>query len=521
MLMFALLMAVSTSRASQPVQAWASAGLYGLAYDDLWSGDLLTGGFQLTSPQDPLDWLLFAPQGSVTWRPRRAHRLRLTVNARSLQRYTTVDSELTVVHRLASDGVPLQEAWRERLFLDEASWRLRPGGDPSLDLRLGILPLSAAGGRLLVESWPAARLRLDGARKGWFPATAQGWVAVTPQGTTLATVSLLHEPSMFEHVGVEWSCTRDPHQGIAPLLREDLGMMMDLWRDTSGEFINTWQQQVEAGLYSLYGGQVDGIREFAWDLDTFLALEGQARIHHLTLLASRVLGKVSVDGALIYGFGQASLSGQALPADSAWEDVGVEDWAETAPRTPFQLEMGLRAWAWDAALSSLGDSPWRWTFFFQGMSGDPQLVRHAVDGDPVRLFLASDVDFLRTRMFPADLAARSGALTFPPGVAGHGLMTPGVQLSRDAPRWMGSLELALPMATVPSTLEPNGWIYGLEADLWLAAHLGDRCTPQAEAGLFQPGTFFLGATSGDTFSQVLPLGWRVILGLSWSWEAPR
>jgi hypothetical protein len=54
-------------------------------------------------------------------------------------------------------------------------------------------------------------------------------------------------------------------------------------------------------------------------------------------------------------------------------------------------------------------------------------------------------------------------------------------------------------------------IYGLEADLLLAASPGRHLQLQLEGGLFQPGSFFLDSTdpAGDHPFE-LPIGWRVI-----------
>ena len=57
--------------------------------------------------------------------------------------------------------------------------------------------------------------------------------------------------------------------------------------------------------------------------------------------------------------------------------------------------------------------------------------------------------------------------------------------------------------------------YGLEADLLVAATPWDSVQLQLEAGLFQPGTFFIDSSdpAGDHPLE-LPLGWRLIGALT-------
>ncbi len=492
----------------------ASLQLGWLEYADLWAGDPLMGGFDLASPSDPLDRPVFVPRASLTARPGSGHRLRLRFNGRSLARTTSLDEDLAIVHGLSSDGVPVEEAWKERLFLDEASWRWRPDGDPASDLRLGILPYSIGGGRLQAESWPGLRYRLDAARLGWAPLATEIRAASTLRGTHFAALSLRHEPSIFEQVGVEIALSSDNAQGLAPTLEQDLGLLTQLWADTSGEFIRQYQDHVMDGLYYLYGNEADGVRAFHWDLQSFMDLHGSADMVHLDATARLLLGSVLVDAALIHSRGNVHLEGRRFAEGTTPSQVDAH-WYSDAPTQPFELDFALRGWAWDLALAFLGQDRWHGGLFFQGMTGDDDLVGKALAGEPVGMFLATDEAFVRTRVFPADSAARSGSLDFPPGVAGYGLVTPGGWLRLDSETVDGNLQLALPMSTHPSPLPPCGRIYGLEADLILTIDRWDRLVPLLEAGVFQPATFFLDSSSDERDHPLdLPLGWRVLAAVT-------
>ncbi len=504
------------------LDAWGRLQLGWLEQRNLWTGDPLLGGFDLASSSDPLNRIVLSPEGRLTTRFGVAHRVRLHLNGRSLMRYATLDEDLAVVHGVASDGVPIEEAWKERLFFDEASYRWRPDGDPAVDLRLGILPFSIASGRLLADSWPGARFRLDGARKGWFPLALEARGAISFQGTRFMAASLRREPSLFEHYGLEASLTHDPNQGLTEVLEQDLGMLTELWRDTSGSFIDAYEAEVLDYLATHYADPTDGLRSFQWDLQTFLDLHGSARMAHYSLVLRRLFGSLLVDGALIHGRGQVSLVGNRFPEDMQPGDIGdLERWETTAPRVPFQLDFAVRGWAWDLALSPMLEGRWQLGAFFQGMTGDDDLVGKALAGEPVSLFLATDQDFLRTRLFPAEAVQRDGALGLPPGVAGHGLMAPGLWFGLETRPLEANLQLACPLATHPSPLEPYGRLYGCEADLLLSGRLWDRVLPQLEAGLFQPGSFFLDASDGARDQLLeLPLGWRLFAALTLSSPRP-
>jgi hypothetical protein len=492
------------------VEADASLGMAWLEYADLWAGDPILGGFDLASPSEPLDRWLLVPRASVTWRPGVSHRFRLRVDGRSLARVPTLDDDLAIVHVLVSDGVPVSEAWRERLFLDEASWRWRPGGDPASDLRVGVLPYGIVGGRFQAESWPGLRYRLDARRLGWAPLAVELRAASTLRGTEQAALALRHEPSMFEHLALELAWTRDSSVGVAPLLEQDLGMLTELWAATSGDFIDSYQGYVLDGLNALYGSQADGMRAFHSDLQQFMGLEGRADLIYASAFARVLAGPVLLDAAVVHSRGRGELRGWAFADDTLPEQVGVS-WYEDAPREAWAEDFEVRGWAWDFAASVLADGRWQPGVFFQGMTGEDDLVARAAAGLPVRMFIASDPAFVRTRVFPADSAARSGALDFPPGVAGHGLLTPGAWLAWDGEHIGTNLQLALPCATRPSPLEPHLRIYGLEADLLVAASPWDSVQVQLEGGLFQPGTFFIDSSdpAGDHPFE-LPLGWRII-----------
>lgn len=492
------------------MEGGASLSLGWLEYDELWSGDPILGGFDLASPSDPLNRWLLVPEASLTWRPGVAHRLRLRANGRTLMRTPTLNDELEIAHVLVSDGVPVAEAWRERLFLDEASWRWRPGGDPAVDLRVGMLPYGIAGARFQAESWPGLRARLDARRLGWVPVAVEARGAHTLQGTALAALALRYEPSMFEHLGLELAWTRDDRYGVAPLLEQDLGMLTELWAATSDDFIGSYQGYVLDGLSALYGSQSDGMRAFHGDLVQFMELGGSAELFYASGFARLLAGPVLLDAAVVHSWGHGQLQGHRFQAGTVPEEV-TATWYTDAPREPWAEDVTFRGWAWDLAASVLTDGPWQPGVFFQGMSGEDDVVGRAAAGEPVRLFLASDPAFIRTRIFPADSAARSGSLDFPPGVAGYGLITPGAWLAWDGSHFGANLQLALPCATRPSPLEPHMRIYGLEADLHLVASPHDSVQLQVEGGLFQPGTFFIDSSNPDGDHPFeLPLGWRVI-----------
>ncbi len=492
----------------------ASLSAAWLEYDDLWSGDPHLGGFYLASPADPLDRWLLVPQASLTWRPGIAHRVRVRANGRSLARVPTINDQLEFVHVLVSDGVPVSEAWRERLFLDEASWRWRPDGDPAVDLRAGILPYGIVGGRFQAESWPGLRARLDAQRLGWFPLALELRGADTLRGTRQAALSLRHEPSMFEHLAAELAWSSDATAGVAHVLEQDLGMMTELWADTSGDFIGSYQGYVVDGLSDLYGSQADGMRAFHADLQQFIELRGSAQLLYASAFARVLVGPVLVDAAAVHARGKGSLTGYRFEDGATPSEVGA-DWYQAAPKEPWSMDLELRGWAWDLAFSVLADSRWQPGVFFLGMTGEDDLVGRAAAGEPVRMFLASDPAFVRTRIFPADSAARSGALDFPPGVAGHGLITPGAWLAWDGEHWGANLQLALPCATRPSPLEPHMHIYGLEADLLIAATPWEALQLQLEGGLFQPGSFFIDASNPSADHPLeLPIGWRVIAAVT-------
>lgn len=509
-----LLISLAAAVAAAPeVEAGLQVGW--LEYGDLWTGDPILGGFDLRSPPAPLDRLLVAPVLTATARAGTAHRFRITASGRTLSRITLLDEDLEVVHVLASDGVPVSEAWRERLFLDEASWRWRPGGDPAVDLRAGILPYAVAGNRLFVESWPGARLRWDAQRQGLAPLVAEARVADTLRGATMAALSVGHEPSLFEFVGVEAAWTRDRLGGVAPLLEQDLGMMLELWRGTSAEFFQRYPDEVLGGLYDLYGHEVDGVRMLQADLATFLDLQGTADLLHLSLLGRVVAGGLLLDGAFVLARGRATVTGWRIPDGTPWADVATPAWATDAPREAFTGDLDLRGHAVDLAISGLGAERWPWLVFVQGVSGDADLAQHALSGEPVTAFLATDQRFVRTRLFPVETAGTSGSLSLPPGVAGHGLLTPGLRLGRRWARVEPTLQVALPLAPEPAPLPPHGRIYGLEADLLVTAELAGGTRAFLEGGAFQPGTFFLDASSFDRDHPLeLPLGWRVFAGIS-------
>ncbi len=501
------------------VEAGASVGLGWIEYGSLWTGDPVLGGFDLSSPATPTDRLLLTPKADLTLRWGSSHRLRLRASGRTMQRVTVFDSNLQIVHVWVSDGLPVAEAWRERLFFDEASWRMRPDGDPAIDLRIGVLPFSAAGGRLLAESWPGGRLTIDGARRGWFPATVVSRAAASPGGSTFAALTVQHQPSMFERVGIEIAGTRDPARGIAPLVEDDLSILMGLWRETSSGFIDRYEDSVVQGLYRLYGDEVDGVRALHADLQTFMDLRGTARMRYAAAFCRLLIGDVLLDAALVRGWGTVGLEGSNIPDDALWDDVATADWATRAPRDPFSLSLSTRGWAWDVSAEVTPVGRWRWTVFFQGMTGDPDLVEDALAGETATMFLAPDQTFARTRIFPLDALARDGSVGFPPGVAGHGLISPGTSASRASKGGVATLQAALPIATHPSPLPPGGRIYGLEGDLFVGGRLAEAVLLSAEGGVFAPGPFFLDASDDDRDALGdLPLGWRVWIGVTLSAE---
>ncbi len=500
--------------AAQDVEATAEATVGWSRYDDLWTGDLILGAFQLQSPSRPFDRLLISPRASVTYRPDRAHRLRLVINPRTLQRVSYLDHQLQTQTVWTSDGELLTDAWRERFFLDEASWRWRPDGDPSIDLRVGILPYSIAGGRLLHESWPGVRFRFDAMRRGILPVAALARIAVSPTGSAFGALTLQHEPSSFEFVGLEASMTVDSTVGIAPMFEDDFGMMLELWRTTSDGFFDENQVWAENALAEAYGNDMNGIWVFYEDLQTFMDLSGTARIAHVSALSRLLVKRWMIDAAVVGGLGQVTLTGKAIPPTVNREELSSE-WPGNEFADSFELQFPVRGLAWDLAVDRLLGDHWRIAGFFQGMTGDPLLVEKATSGQPVNMFLATDHRFTRTRVFPVDVAARCGAWSAPAGVAGHGLASTGLSIGLSWPTVAASAQLALPMATHRSPIEPYGRIYGVEADLFVAVRPLSWLSFAGEAGAFKPGTFFLDDTSDDRDTlQELPIGWRVYAGVT-------
>ena len=481
-------------------------------YAGLWVGDPILGGFDLYSPPQPLDRLLVSPALQATLRPGASHRLRVRASGRTLQRVSVLEEDLSIGHVWLSDGLPVDEAWRERLFLDEASWRWRPDGDPTLETRVGILPFGVAG-RLFVESWPGASVRLDAQRQGWVPLAVEARIAATLDQSGLAALEVRHEPSRFEHVGLGVAGWQDRASGMAGIIEDDLGLLVSVWGASSADFLTDNGDAVLSALAGLYGDEVDGVRMFQEDLAAFLELGGSARVGYLSATGRLVLGKALVDLAVIHSRGEVELTGYAFP-DGATRDEAQAAWLEGDGREPFDVSFPVRGWAFDAAVESLA-APLYGFGFVQGMSGEPDIVPTVLDGEPVGLFVAADQDFVRTRVFPADPYASSTGLDGPPGVGGHGLVSVGGGLGLSADPLSGTLQLALPMATHPSPFPPHGRVYGVEADALVGWTARDWLRLSGEAGVFQALSFFADETRGDRDSLAdLPLGWRLWTGLT-------
>jgi hypothetical protein len=506
------------------VEARASAGLAWLQYDQLWVGDPILGGFDGRSSVDPLNRVLLSPLVEGTLRQGAAHRWRLRLNGRTLQRATVLDDDLSPTWTITSDGVPVAEAFRERAFVDEASWRWRPDEGRGVDLRVGMLPFSISGGRFLVESWPGVRVKVDAGKLGGPPLVTDLRAAVRTDGSVQAALQIRRPWSMFEHVGLEVAVVHDV-QGVAPILESDPGLLLGAFGAANAEFLSNNAAEVGAWIDETYLADDDGfgIDRFLGDAREYLDLQSRATLAYGTVSLERLVGPVLVDVALIGQIGSGTLGGRLVPGGVAFEPPG-SDWPQTAPAVPWTHPVAVRAGAFDVAVTWLGD-PIGAFGFVQGASGDPDVVSTTVSESPIGAFLAADQAFVRTRLFPVDAASRGGAWTLPPGVGGHGWLAPGGGLDLSAGPVGMRVQGAVPLATVPTCLgcvpaDGQGRrVYGVEGGVLAWADVGDAVRPLAEAGVFRPGGFFLDDTdpARDALSD-LPTGWRIYAGLSVHWE---
>lgn len=488
----------------------ASLSVGYLQHQDLWVGDPLLGDFDGDSSLTLANRFLVRPSVELTHRVGTAHRFRLRANGRSLQRVTFLDEELAVRSTLASDGVPVSLAVRERAFLDEATWRVR-SEERAVDLRLGMQPFAIANGRFLVESWPGARLVWRPGRAGGPPLAVDARTAVRIDGSVQGALALRREFSHFEHIGLDLAVVRD-RQGIAPMVEQDISLLTGTFSASSATYLQANRAEVEAFIEDRYLDSPYGIDAFAADIADLMDLSSEATLAYLSAGGAGWIGRTELDVEVIGMVGRGAIRGQrlngAVPSES-WLPVGTSDWSQ-----PF----ALRALAWDVALE--WHAPIGLFGFAQGATGEPDLVQATVDGSPASAFVAADQSFLRSRVFPIDVAQQGGAWTHPPGVGSHGLAAFGGGMSarwrRSGARLQGTVSSALIRRCLgcddPS--EEGGLRYGEELDLLLWTGHG-AVRPLLDVGGFFGGPFFLDPSSPDRDERSdLAIGWRVFAGLS-------
>ncbi|MEQ1568002.1 MAG: hypothetical protein ABMA64_20350, partial [Myxococcota bacterium] len=393
-------------------EGWATASVGWLEAGDLWVGDALLGSFDGGSSPFLLDRALFSAAGGWTVRIGGAHRLRLRVDTRTLARSTTLDPDRGgLAHPLTSDGVPWAEAARERAFFDEASYRWRPRGDRSVDLRLGVLPFATGGGRFLVESWPGAQGSVDLGPLGGPPVVAELRAAVPTTGGALQAAARVGiEPSAFDELSIELAVVRD-RDGLAPLLETDPGLLLSTFGQANEVFLDRNLGQVVQWIDQVYLDDPYGLDAFVADAGTFLELGGPAQLWLVSAVGRTQVGRVSLDGLVTGEWGGGTVEGNRVPFDQVWVTPPA-DWAVSAPRERWSKDWRVAAIAVDgAATVRIGDG---WVGgWAQAASGDPDLVSTTTDGRAIRAFVAPDQRFLRTRVFPLDAARLGGAWSFP------------------------------------------------------------------------------------------------------------
>jgi len=501
------------------MQAGWTAGQ--LLFDDLWAGDLVLGGFGNRASAHPLERLVFSPWAQTSFQKGKSHRFRATVNLRTLQAIPGLSSEGGLREVWVSEGRLLSEAWKERLFMDELSWRFRPDGDPKIDFRVGILPFQAGAGRYLVESWPGVRLGLDLDRMAMLPLRAELKAAVVPEsGGVMAALSVRHEPSFFEHVGIEMAYHYDPQHGLTAIPNQDFSMVAALLGLSVRDVIRTEDQW--SALYEFLAQRylVDGdLRQARSDILQFLDMGGYGHAVYPAATFEVYWRRIRFTGlaSAALGWGVAELNFLHSDADLQNAD---EDWPDQMLTRRIVQSYRMAGWAFDL-LVEVRATRWRGFGFVQGMTGDPELVRRAQKSKVTRAFLSPDQAFLRTRLFPLNHSGSGSTWTGPPGIGLYGVLTPGAGVSGSHGPLLFTFQVATPMTFSPafdgsSDERAVGRLYGTEVSAVVSGVFDGPVRPSLEGGLFFPGAFF----QEDAGSFDSPMGWRLFLSASFKWGEP-
>lgn len=515
-----LWLSLGSQAIAEPLEGFASASVGELQYRDLWVGDPILGGFTARSSPFFTDTLLVQGTAEVTWRKDSHHRLRIRPSTRTMRFETVLSGDGSLGHAVTSDGLPLDLAVRERLMLDEASYRWRPRGDRSIAVEAGLLPFQIAGGRLLAETWPSLAASVALAPLGGPPVEASLRAAIpTTGGVAQAAAKVAIARSSFEEIALEIA-VHDDSAGLTPLLLADPGLLLSVFGRANEPFLERNAREVAAFISDRYLADPYGIDYFLSDAATYLDLGGRGRLWYASLLGSRQVGPLSLDGALILSSGRGFVEGNRVPDGSTWV-TPPEDWAIRAPKERWTHEWRILAFASDLDVylrlprGPLGDGFAE--VFWQMASGDPDLVATSASGGTVRAFIAPDQRFLRTRVFPVDAASIGSGLALPPGVASSGLVAAGAAAGVVGEHGGARLQFAVPFAwTGGCTSCLSGSQrrrYGEEIDLLSWAKVGPL-RPSVEWGLFFPGPFFLDPSDPQRDSVGdMPIGWRLFAGV--------
>jgi hypothetical protein len=508
---------LAVAQAAPPsLEGWATGTVGWLEYRDLWVGDVLFGGFDARSSAFLTDRLLLSATAELTARLGEHHRLRIRPSTRTLRRETVLRPDGTLGGVLTSDGVPLEQALRERLWLDELSWRWRPRADRAVELKAGILPFSIAHGRFLAESWPGAEARLQTGPLGGPPLVADLRLALPTTGGVVQLAGKVGwEPSSFDNLSLEIAVL-DDSAGIAPLLEADPGLLLSTFGRANEHFFDAHAPEIFQWIADTYLSDPYGFDLFLADAATHMALDGRGRIGYASLLGRTQLGPLSLDAALTGSWGRGTVGGYRVPDGSPWV-TPPSDWATTTPRSRWSHDWRLGAAAADLAATLALGRGWL-EGFGQLATGEPDIVAASAEDLSVRAFLAPDQRFLRTRVFPLDAAAAGGGWSLPPGIASSGIVAVGASGGASTDLGGARLQVAVPWAWAgactgcPEGAEPRRR-YGEEVDVlaWLTP---GRLRPSAELGAFFPGPYFLDLSdpSRDDLGE-LPVGWRLFVGI--------
>lgn len=511
-----LLLRAAVAVAAPEAEGFATANVGWLEYRDLWVGDAVLGGFEARSSAFVADRLVLSATGELTLRPDPRYRLRIRPSTRTLRRATVWKADGTLGSVLTSDGVPIGEALRERLLLDELSARWRPLGHRAIEVEAGILPFSIASGRFLAESWPGIDVSVAAGPLGGPPLVADLRAALpTTGGIVQASARIGWEPSAFEGVSLELAVNQDA-SGLVPLVLADPGLLLSTFGRANEVFFDNNARDIVRWIDESYLDDPYGIDRFLFDAATYLDLSGTGRLWYASVLGRGKLGPISLDAATTLSWGHGTVQGNRVPAATRWT-TPPSDWALVAPRERWSRDWQVVALAADLAASIRWRDSWV-ELFFQTASGDRDLVATVSDGQPISAFVAPDQRFLRTRVFPLDAVAMGSGWSLPPGVASLGLHAVGASSGIADERGGARLSSAISSAwTGVCTGCSEGAAprrrYGEEIDLlgWLSA---GPLAPSAELGLFFPGPFFLDDSdpARDDLGD-LPIGWRLFVGI--------